>query len=356
MLTHPVTVLIAPLDWGLGHATRCYPIIQEIDRMGHEVILGISGSSGKWLANEFPHLRTVQIPSYHMRYDERLPAWLSIAMQIKPFIRSIHFEKKWLNSFIQNQKIDLIISDNRYGLHHAQIKSILITHQLHIPSRIFSLFNILARRINHRFLSAFNEVWIPDSPEINGLSGKLAHPPLKGIKTTYLGPLSRFYDNDINPVNTKTYRYCFIISGPEPKRSKFENICLYIAKKTNLPCLIIRGTDKTRAITSSPHITVIDIAGTEELLKYINQSSIVISRSGYSSIMDWVCIGAEAILVPTPGQPEQIYLAEYLHQQDMFTGISEKELMNQGLPTMINRRKRTFNFHSFKQTLNKCLS
>lgn len=350
------TVLVAPLDWGLGHASRSYPLIKELQQMGHRVILGVSGQSGEWLKKEFPNLISYPLPSYSIRYSRNGPAWFSVLLQANRFLQSINEEKKWLSQFLKQEKIDIILSDNRYGLSHPDVKSILITHQLRILGLSFSFINRWMEGLLHKFIKSFNEVWIPDTEGESNLSGQLTHPSPHNVQTRYIGLLSRFYLHEKGNKYIKKYRYAFVISGPDPRRTAFEKICINLIKQTSEPCVMIRGTEKAEPLKPISHLTVINLADTQTLYEIVTQSEIIISRSGYSSIMDWVCLGIKAILVPTPGQPEQIYLAGYLQSQQLFSSISEQDLKAKGIPVLTQHDSKSFNFNAFKESLRTCLS
>ena len=173
-------VLIAPLNWGLGHATRCMPIINELLAQGAEVIIATDGRALHLLQKEYPQLTILELPAYNITYRSN-NMMLNIAPQLFKIIRAIIKEQKAIRKIIRDYKIDLIISDNRFGCVSSDIPSIFITHQVHIKipnptvQRIVNFFN-------HLFINRFNECWIPDFEDTSqSLSGSLSRS--KGLKS-----------------------------------------------------------------------------------------------------------------------------------------------------------------------------
>ena len=325
-LSRKKTVLVSPLDWGLGHATRCVPVIQELIHQQVEVIIGTSGLSGHWLKKTFPHLESVPVPYHEIRYHSWLPMEITALMRYPSIRKMIAAEHQWLLSFCRHRKIDGIISDNRYGLYHPSIHSVCITHQMYVQPGRWRFIQPLLNQITHSYLKPFRQIWVPDFEGPFNLSGSLSHPTLLSHNIQYIGPLSRFWEFKIPRVENYTYKVAFIISGPEPHRTTFEKACLKITKELNLPSVIIRGTDTPMKEIVPDCCKIIHIADTEQLFQIICQSEQIVSRAGYSSIMDWYALKKSALLIPTPGQTEQEYLSKYLKQTHLFYSVHENEL------------------------------
>jgi len=185
-------VLVAPLDWGLGHATRCIPIIYELLEQGCSVIIAASGPTEILLKKEFPELIFLPLKGYAVRYSKK-KSWLplTIFFQIPSIITSICYEHCWLKKIVKEKDIDLVISDNRFGLYHATIPSVYITHQLLIKTGDRFTENI-AQQIHFHFIKKFTQCWVPDAEENNNLAGELSHPKKHPDNIKYIGPLSRF--------------------------------------------------------------------------------------------------------------------------------------------------------------------
>lgn len=309
------TILVAPLDWGLGHASRCVPLIKKLLNNNNNVIIGADKQPLALLRDEFPDLAYVTIPGYDIEYAKN-SSFIKLSLQSLAFYRFIKFESDFLKKLLQEHKIDVVISDNRYGLWNKDIHSILITHQVFIKSPVAGKF---ISNKTQQLIANFDECWIPDfEQKHNSLSGELSHLQPLNNKFKFIGPLSRF--NHLLAENT-TYEYDIIaiISGPEPQRSIFENKVLDECTKNRLKTVIVRGLpNNNTTLTTEANITVFNHLKSSELEHLIALSKLVICRSGYSSIMDLSVLKKKAILTPTPGQPEQEYLADYHKNNKQF--------------------------------------
>jgi epoxyqueuosine reductase len=309
-------VLFAPLNWGLGHATRDIPIIKQYISEGYDIVISANGRAKSLLKREFPNLRFINIWEYKVRYAPKFLFIPFLIFQMPIFYFSFLIEHIILKRAIKKYNISTVISDNRYGLWNKNIKSIIITHQLFIklPKRIKFLEKILHTK-TQKLINKFDECWVPDfKDEHISLSGELSHGMIKSYKKIkYINPLSRF-DKNIRQYDVDIPDILVLISGPEPYRSYFERDIEKQFKNTVKRVLIICGKpneffdDKVylkNGITKVGHIDT-------ELLKfYIVNAQQIIARSGYSTIMDLYTLGVSAKLIPTPNQQEQEYLAEY---------------------------------------------
>jgi predicted glycosyltransferase len=318
-------VLVAPLDWGLGHATRCIPLIRRLLRDGHQLFLAGSGPSGQLLRSEFPDLPYSEIPSHSVRYARsgRGFFWM-ILKQIPALNEQIRSEKKWLQDFITTQPIDQIISDNRYGLHHHGTQNILITHQLGLRSGIGSWADQVLQWMLTQLLKHFHEIWVPDHEGEPNLSGELGHPKYKPpVPVKYIGPLSRF---------TQTNRSCIpkkitvVLSGPEPQRTLLEEKCLRELNDWDGPVTIVRGLPNGSNTLQAPaHWKISDHLSIDALEQEIEEAEHFIARCGYSTLMDLAVLKKQAILIPTPGQPEQEYLASRMKERSQYVIIDQQQ-------------------------------
>lgn len=311
-------VLIAPLDWGLGHATRCIPLIKALLASGYEVMLAGEGAQATLLKTEFPHLPLIPLRGYRVRYSKKKDGMaLKLLWQIPKIWRAIRLEHLWLQEQISLHGIQLVIADNRYGLHHPSVKSIFITHQLTIKAP-FQLAEKWMQKIQYRFIQSFSACWVPDIAGLNNAAGVLSHPQLlPPIPIQYIGWLSRF-----TKATTETnYPYCVLLSGPEPQRSQLENILLQQLKTVSEKVLFIRGLPGEDTLPStSDNIICINHLPQAALQSAVLQSEWIICRSGYTTVMELLCLQKKSILLPTPGQTEQEYLAERLcAQQHAYT-------------------------------------
>lgn len=318
-------IFLSPLDWGLGHATRCIPIIKALLAMDCEVIIGADKASYILLKKEFPKLKFIRLKGYEIKYSRKIEDfYLKMLIQLPRIITVICYENRQLQQIIKKYKIDAVISDNRFGLHSRLVPCVYITHQLQIKTGN-SLGNIIATRMHCRFIHKFSVTWIPDF-KMNGLAGELSHPKKLPGNSVYLGALSRFKLLDSQD---KLYDVLISLSGPEPQREIFEEIILEQCDQIKKRILLIRGLPgiSEKLIHQHEHLTVINHLSANELNTALAQSDIVIARSGYTTIMDLAKLNKKAILIPTPGQTEQEYLANYLMEKKYFYTVSQKNFL-----------------------------
>ncbi|SFV30808.1 glycosyltransferase [Thermoflavifilum thermophilum] len=334
-------ILVAPLDWGLGHATRCIPIVRELLVQGCEVWLAAEGKHARLLQLEFPDLPILTLKGYRIRYTHhnhgKWFAW-NIVRQIPRIFSTIRYEHEWLQKMQRHYRFDAIISDNRFGLFHPDIPCVFMTHQLQIlvPGWMEKLPGPSAwlRQLNYRYIRRFAACWIPDWPGSINLAGKLSHPANLPDHVSYIGPLSRFA---ALPDMRKKHDVVALISGPEPQRSLLEKLLIAQLKDAPLQALLIRGRpdEPFQEISINSHLTIITHLPTAQLNEVMQSAHAVISRSGYTTIMDLVAMNQKAILIPTPGQTEQEYLAVYHQQQGIFPYCSQSQFhWQQQLPQL----------------------
>lgn len=302
------TIFISPLDWGLGHATRCVPIIKEL-AANNKIIIGTTVLNKFFFDEHFPRLQKINVPSYNIQYSKNLPVWLKILLQWRKIIKVINEENKLLERIVKENKIDIVISDNRFGLHNKNAESIFITHQLNVKSPFFLR---LANKKNKEYIHQFNKIWVPDHKnEKEPLSGQLSDSRGIKIPVEYIGPKSALKDVEVNSSCEEKYDLLILLSGIEPQRHILENKLLEKFKNSTKKIALVRGSDG-ELNTINKNITVFNFVFDSELKKIILSAETIICRSGYSTLMDlYLLEKKQLILIPTPGQPEQEYLAEY---------------------------------------------
>ncbi|HWB24227.1 MAG TPA: glycosyltransferase [Chitinophagaceae bacterium] len=307
-------ILVAPLDWGLGHATRCIPLIKQLQKNGCIVTIAASGSVKTLLENEFPGISIIPLHGYNIQYSntKRFLA-IKILMQAPKIARSIRREQAWLKKVLAENNFDAVISDNRFGLYTTKIPCIFITHQLLIQAP-FAWLDKLIQLINYRFINRYTMCWVPDFEDGKTITGRLSHPAtLPGIPVKYLGPLSRF--DYIQPLPLK-YSWMIILSGPEPQRTILEKKLLAVIHKLEGNVLLVRGKPgSTESIDAPQNCTVANHLGTTQMQEAIAESGFIVSRCGYTTIMEMLSLYKKCVFIPTPGQTEQEYLAEHLAGQ-----------------------------------------
>jgi hypothetical protein len=307
------TVLIAPLNWGLGHATRCVPIISNALATGQRVVLAADGDTLHWLQSEFPDLKAIRLPGFSIQYSQSDSQLFAMTRQLPKIVAGTIREHRQLKKLIREENIQTVISDNRFGLWNKSVKSIYITHQLLIRAP-YRWMEPLLWFCHRSIITRYDECWIPDIEGEGNLSGELSHKYPLPRNARFIGCLSRFASTNSVPVK-KNYTNLCLISGPEPHRTLFEQMCIERFKDNTESTLIVRG--KPGACMSGSVIGNIDLVSSissGELKTHILQTPNIFCRSGYSTLMDLKLLERGATLFPTPGQPEQEYLAR-LHQK-----------------------------------------
>ncbi|WP_158840392.1 glycosyltransferase family protein [Polaribacter sp. L3A8] len=296
-------IIVAPLNWGLGHATRCVPIINALLENNFTPIIASDGNAFNFLRKEFPNLEYIEIPAYNISYHRNLK--LGFIFQLPRIISVVRKEHQIINNFIlKNKEVVGLISDNRFGVRSNLIPSVYITHQVNVLS---GSTTFLTGYFHQKIIKKFDECWIPDTTN-STFSGKLSSTQ-KNLNTKFIGVLSRFKKQEL----PKNIAILVIISGPEPNRTLLENKLTSAFKNDARDVVFVLG--KVEAVQKkwiSGNITFYNYVLSEELQNLINSCEVVICRSGYSSIMDLAVLDKKVFFIPTKNQDEQEYLAEFL--------------------------------------------
>ncbi|HSH50318.1 MAG TPA: glycosyltransferase, partial [Bacteroidales bacterium] len=286
------------------------------------VIIAADGDVLRFLRKEFPHITSFRLPDVNIRYSKK-HVFLKIFLQTPKIFLHRFIEHFKLKSMLKRHPVDLIISDNRFGVWHKKTYNVFISHQLKLKlPKSISFLSFVYPIFLQRFLNPFDECWIPDFATKQNFSGELSHHISNSTPIKYVGVLSRFYRYLSTKKIEKRYDLLFILSGLEPQRTIFENIILNQINGNKYRVAIVRGVEQKEKLKNNAD--VFDIVSAEPLYNLIKQSNWVICRAGYSSIMDLYVAQAQAILVPTPGQTEQEYLADYLKQKKYFYSVSQQ--------------------------------
>lgn len=319
-----MNVLVAPLDWGLGHATRCIPIIRLLIERGCNVMIGGSGPSLELLKRTFPALESHTLPAYNPEYSASDRMMLTLGRQLPKFLKTIRHEHEVVERIIQAKAIRWVISDNRYGCWSKHAKSTLVCHQLSPrPPDGLRWLRGLTDYLHATFVRRFSSVWIPDVAGAGNLSGELSEN--KHVQGSFVGCLSRFQSPCVD--QRATHDVLFLLSGPEPQRTLFESRIMAEVARYPVQGLMVRGVPSasSRQVVQGD-LTKLDFAEPEALRDYICSARLVICRPGYSTLMDMMALGKRVFLVPTPGQTEQIYLAERLEHQRVSAYATQDDL------------------------------
>jgi uncharacterized protein (TIGR00661 family) len=315
-------ILVAVLNWGLGHASRCVPLIEELRRQQAEVIVASDGLALTFLNHRFPDLHAVVLPSYGVRYRSRSMFW-NMLCALPRIVAAIGKEHRVIRHLVNQYKIDAIISDHRYGCFHKKTYSALLIHQIYIQCPPYlKMFEPMLFELHRLLLKPFQTLLIPDYDGPENLSGDLSH-KRRMTNMQFIGPLSHVSKRELN-TGLVEYDLLIICSGPEPARTRFERLMMDQLSHGRLRAALVRGSDQPASKITQERLTVFNLPGSDELSDLMAKSGMVICRAGYSSIMDLAATGKNAILIPTPGQTEQEFLADYHSRAKRFYSVREK--------------------------------
>lgn len=309
--------MVGILDWGLGHASRMVPVLHYLLQFQCQILVAATGPQKKLLEAEFPHLSFLTPPEYDVRYNGKKAYFIfDLFRQLPRLIRVIRHEKRWVEQIVQKYKVDAIISDNRYGFRSNSCYSVFITHQVRPKTGISAFLDNIINYLHLKWIRNFDICWVPDAPG-SQLSGELSCNGQLPGGCVYIGPLSRFAGPE---VHTKpSGGLLVLLSGPEPNRTYLEDRLVSQLAAWTGDYTLVRGLPgHTRDI---PH--GINHLPARAMAEAIHTASVIICRSGYTSIMDLVALGKTAILIPTPGQTEQEYLARSLAEKGYFLAEDE---------------------------------
>ncbi|MDG1226518.1 MAG: glycosyltransferase [Polaribacter sp.] len=296
-------IIIAPLNWGLGHASRCMPIINALLENNFTPIIASDGAALEFLRQEFPNLEHLKLPTYAISYRRNVA--LGLLFKIPLILKAVRNEKRIIQHFIEtNKDVVGIISDNRFGARSALVTSVYMTHQVNVLS---GKTTFLTSYFHQKIIKKFDECWIPDNVK-SQLSGKLSITK-RNIKTKFIGVLSRFKKEILE----EEIDVLVILSGPEPNRTFLEKKLISEFKHTKKNIVFVLGkVQSENKKWTSENIVFYNYLLSQELQKAINSSKIIVCRSGYSSIMDLAVLKKKVFLIPTKNQHEQEYLANFL--------------------------------------------
>lgn len=334
-------VLVCVLDWGLGHATRSIPVIRELLRQGSEVHLASSGTAGSLLKLEFPALPYHELPGYRPRYSRNGLTMSSMLAQLPKFYQVVRNEHKTTEDIVQMFQLHAVVSDNRYGCYSDTVPSVLITHQERL--RLMPGFGFLEGLVNgwlQNYYENFDEVWNPDQPG-SGLTDRF----ISGkIPVRHIGWLSRF---PTGAAPTGNLQIMAVVSGPEPQRSLFEQRLRAELRNRPERSLLVTGRPDKSDNSMDGNLEVVNHLNAEQMEARLRSADLVIARSGYSTVMDLIALGKRAAFVPTPLQPEQLFLAEHL----MNSGIAFcQDQKNFDIQTILQRSGLYAGFGSWKKS------
>lgn len=332
------TILICPLEWGLGHAGRMAALAKLLQIRGCRLIIGSGKEHQAFFRNHLPGVGFIDFPGFRPRYSSVFPQYLALLAQLPLLLFHIVSEHMKLKSLLRKHPFDIVISDNRFGLWNRKVRTVYVTHQLSIPfPRPFRFLEPLGAIFHRFFIRRYDLCLIPDLPGQENLSGRLSHGVRLPSNAVFAGMMSRFpVDDNSRPEPVEEEYYTLILSGPEPQRSLFRKKVTEALQKRPPKLVILEGRPLENPEASDPANTIShsDLSDTG-MQKTIRGSAGIICRPGYTTLMELVSLGCGALLVPTPGQTEQEYLADYLSGKGWFTSVSQKDLDKDSLIPVI---------------------
>lgn len=319
-------ILVAPLNWGLGHSTRCIPIINALIEEGFNPILASDGIALEMLRKEFPNLTTLALPSYQIEYAKNGNHFKWKMLKNTPkMINAIIKEKKIVKHWVKEYDLAGIISDNRLGVFSKKIPCVFVTHQLNV---LTGNTTWITSKLHQFIIKKYNECWVPDYEKSPNLTGKLGHLNIKKFNIKYIGPLSRL---NIKNVEIE-YDLMVLLSGPEPQRGMLEILLKKEILNFKGKVVFINGViEKEQKVEQIENITFYNFMNSTELEMTFNKSEKVLCRSGYTTIMDIAKLGKKAFFIPTPGQYEQEYLAKKLKKEGLFPYMKQEKFRIENL-------------------------
>lgn len=316
-------ILVAALHWGLGHAVRCIPIINYLLDQSCKVSIASDGQALLFLRKQFPELDYFELASYQVTYPTR-SIYFNLALKAPFILSAIAKEHKAINKLQKDHQFDGIISDNRYGCYHEQVPSILITHQLNLIGNNGRVQKS-ASAIHHSMIKKFDDCWVPDIETSPGLSGAMSHGTFD-FAVKYLGILSTCKLQTSLKISER--ELMIVLSGPEPQRTYFEKLLLNQLQTFERKALLVRGIvqDAEPLNSHNPNVHIVNYLNRLDMKFELQNSKVLLCRSGYTSIMDLAKLKMPAILIPTPGQPEQKFLSDNLNEQGIFYHSNQDKL------------------------------
>jgi len=319
-------ILYAVLNWGLGHAVHSVPMIRSLSK-NNEVILAATGRALAFLKDEFPHLQSINLPDYTIQYasKQRLLV-VRLILQVPAMLVSLLREHWQTEKIVRERDIDLVISDNRYGVYSGKVPSFFVTHQLRFKlPRTIRKFEVISEWFNRWYFRKYTGVLVLDEAGKENMSGDLAHSGkiCRHPKLAYIGLWSTVHKENVS----QDIDVLAVISGPEPHRGIFGK--KVIEQMKNMPenkVVILGKPEDTGKDYSYPGLQVYSFKNRKEVNDLLNRAKIVVCRSGYSSTTDLVSLKKPALMVPTPGQTEQEYQAEYYRDKGYFYMVSQEEM------------------------------
>lgn len=309
-------VLYGCLDWGSGHVARSIPLMQQLVRQGNSLTVRCTFAQRSVFETYCVPATFIVTERFSFRFKGDGHFVKEMVRNAFRFRKAIHAERREVSALIDEHPFDFIVSDHCYGLHDPRVHSVFLTHQVQLPPRT----GFPAQWIHRRWMKRFQTTWIMDDAEMR-LAGKLSLPVANGV---YIGHYSRF----TGVVPEQTRGIVAVISGPEPYAQQLFDGVVRLANRSGGDWTIIcGGTCTDKGMLNNGTIIRNNWKLADEA---IIRAEWVLSRNGYSTLMDLQALGKKALLIPTPGQPEQLYLRKINTNPDWQYADRPEELGGRG--------------------------
>jgi len=325
-------ILICPLEWGLGHAARMIPVAKKLQEMNNNIFIGSGEEHLALFRSEMEGVSYINFSGFRPGYSRHFPQYFIMLLKTPLLLYHIILEHHRLKKIIRENKIDIVISDNRFGLWNKNVTSVYVTHMPLIPlPKAFRLLEFIGVLLHRAVIKKYTICFIPDLPGELNVSGRLSHGVRLPDNVRFTGLISRFISScETEKADSPDFRHnTIILSGPEPQRGMLKQKLVSLLSKKETPTVVLEGHPREeKSIVKSENIIFYNHLSAPDMMQMIKSSESVISRSGYTTIMDLIALNCSALLIPTPGQTEQEYLAGYLSEKGWFASTTQKDLDN----------------------------
>jgi hypothetical protein len=267
-------------------------------------------------------MHTIHLDGYNVWYSKNSKGFLpALMMQLPRLTQTIIEEHNWLKKAVDKFGFNGVITDNRYGLYHDKVPSVILTHQVVPQTGWGKLPDSILQSLHDRRLRSFNDCWIVDAEQGPNLAGSLSRPAILPVNAKYIGLLSQHQHTAVSEEHLLV-----LLSGPEPQRGILSDLLWEQLKNYTGKIAFVEGSDNVPQRDVPANMQYYKRLTADTLTPLLAAASMVICRSGYSTLMDLLAMNKKAIIIPTPGQAEQEYLGKYLHGQDVFYCAHQQHL------------------------------
>ena len=295
---HGQNILFSALNWGYGHVMRSLVLLKKLVKQGNKLYVVGTDEQITLFKTEGLEASYIHQEGYPFQFGGNGNFSLDLFKNLSALKQHFVREQKNVEQLCADFAIDLVIADQSLGVFSRKVPSILITHQLNLP---LSWWEKPAQAFYNKQLKNFQQIWIPDQAPPNNLAGRLSETNRKNV--TYIGWLSRFTEI---PKVDKQFDVGVLVTGPQPYAQQFfEEMCKRFENSPEKVFIIYNGTN----LRTHKNIVIFQHQATAEMAELLCSAKLLITRSGYSTLMDLYALGIRNVeLHATPGQAEQLYL------------------------------------------------